>query len=199
MRNALLAGLALSLLAVPLATAQQAATPAAVDPQGNVSQNATKPLTFDVISVKPNHSGSADAWMGMNRDGFTAANIDLHLLLLQAFELQEGDQLLGEPKWTTGDRWDIDARIAAEDIPALAKMTYHERNGMFREILVERFGLKVHHETRTLPVYALVVAKGGPKMTASKPQPNDPDGMPGNPGVLNTSLGKETEIGRAHV
>jgi uncharacterized protein (TIGR03435 family) len=66
---------------------------------------------------------------------------------------------------------------------------------MFREILVERFGLKVHHETRTLPVYALVVAKGGPKMTASKPQPNDPDGMPGNPGVLNTSLGRETGRG----
>jgi uncharacterized protein (TIGR03435 family) len=55
--------------------------------------------------------------------------------------------------------------------------------------------LKVHHETRTLPVYALVVAKGGPKVTASKPQPNDPDGMPGNPGVLNTSLGKETGRG----
>jgi uncharacterized protein (TIGR03435 family) len=182
------------LLAVPLAAAQQTTAPAN-GPQGNSAQNTAKPLTFDVISVKPNHSDSADAQMGMNRDGFTAANIDLHLLLLQAFELQEGDQLLGEPKWTTGDRWDIDARIAAEDIPALAKMTYHERNGMFREILVERFGLKVHHETRTLPVYALVVAKGGPKVTASKPQPNDPDGMPGNPGVLNTSLGRETGRG----
>jgi hypothetical protein len=143
------------LLAVPLAAAQQT-TALANGPQGNSAQNTAKPLTFDVISVKPNHSDSADAQMGMNRDGFTAANIDLHLLLLQAFELQEGDQLLGEPKWTTGGRWDIDARIAAEDIPALAKMTYHERNGMFREILVERFA-----EGPPRDPYAAGVCAGG--------------------------------------
>jgi uncharacterized protein (TIGR03435 family) len=180
---------------VPLATAQQAATPAAVDPQGNVSQNTTKPLTFDVISVKPNHSDTSRESMGMNRDGFAAGNIQLHDLLLQAFELQEADQLVGEPKWTTSDRWDIDARIGPEDIDALAKMTFRERLGMFQEILVERFGLKVHHETRELPVYALVVAKGGPKMTLSPPRPEDPNGVPGDPGVLRATRGKETGLG----
>jgi uncharacterized protein (TIGR03435 family) len=194
-RNALLAGLALSLLAVPLATAQQAATPAAVDPQGNVSQNTTKPLTFDVISVRPNHSGSADAWMRMNPDGFTATNIELHVLLLQAFQLQEDQQLVGEPKWTNGDRWDIDARIAAEEMATLGELNYHQRMQMFQEILTERFGLKLHHETREVPVYALVVAKGGPKMTVSKLGPNDTNGIQGDPGILNSARGKETGRG----
>ena len=131
MRNALLAALVLLLLAVPLATAQQAATPAA-----GASQDTAKPLTFDVISVKPNHSDATRESMGMNRDGFTATNVQLHDLLLQAFQLQEDQQLVGEPKWTTNDRWDIDARVAAEEIDALAKMTFRERLGMFQEILV---------------------------------------------------------------
>jgi uncharacterized protein (TIGR03435 family) len=133
--------------------------------------------------------------MGMNRDGFTAANIQLHDLLLQAFELQEPEQLLGDPKWATSDRWDIDARVAPEDIAALAKMTYHERMGMFQEILIERFGMKAHHETRDLPVYALVVAKGGPKMTPSTLRPDDSAGIPGEPGLLTPSRGEETGRG----
>jgi uncharacterized protein (TIGR03435 family) len=181
-------------LVVPLTTAQQAATPAA-GTQGEVSQGRSKALAFDVISVKPNHSDTTRESMGMNRDGFAATNIQLHDLLLQAFELQEGQQLLGEPKWTTNDRWDIDARIGPEDIDALAKMNFRERLGMFQQIMVERFGLKVHHETRELRVYALVVAPGGPKMTPSKPRPDDPNGIPGDPGVLRATHGKETGIG----
>jgi uncharacterized protein (TIGR03435 family) len=177
------------LLAVPLAAAQQTTAPAN-GPQGNSAQNTAKPLTFDVISVKPNRTGAADAQMGMSPDGFTSTNIQLHDLLLQAFQLQE-QQLVGEPKWTTSDHWNIDARIAAEDMATLRELNYHQRLSMFQAILTERFGLRVHHETRTLPVYALVVAKGGPKMTPSKPRPDDPGGMQGDPGVLNASRGKE--------
>jgi uncharacterized protein (TIGR03435 family) len=115
--------------------------------------------------------------------------------LLQAFRLQEDQQLVGEPKWTSSDRWDIDARIAAEDIAALGKLSYHQRLDMFQAILTERFGLKVHHEMRDLPVFELVVAKGGPKMTPSKPTPNDVAGIEGAPGELNSSRGRETGRG----
>ena len=188
MRGSLLAALVLLLLAVPLATAQPAAVPAA-SPQNGAAPDTSKPLTFDVISVKPNHSDTTRESMGMNRDGFTASNIQLHDLMLEAFELQEAQQLLGEPKWTTNDRWDIEGRIGAEDIDMLAKMNFRERLGMFQEILVERFGLKFHHETRTLPVYALVVAPGGPKMAPSKPR-DETHSIPGDPGVLSPSRGQ---------
>jgi uncharacterized protein (TIGR03435 family) len=152
-------------------------------------------LTLDVISVKPSRGDTAGESMGMNLDGFTASNIQLHDLMLEAFGLQEADQIVGEPKWTTNDRWDIEARVAADDIPTLAKMNFHQRMVMFQEILIERFGLTVHHETRVLPVYELVVAKGGPKMTPSKRRPEDFNGVPGDPGVLNPSRGKETAVG----
>jgi uncharacterized protein (TIGR03435 family) len=37
----------------------------------------------------------------------------------------------------------------------------------------QRFGLKVHHETREVSVYALVLAKGGPKFGPAPPPAND--------------------------
>lgn len=46
---------------------------------------------------------------------------------------------------------------------------------MFQQLLADRFKLTVHWETRELPVYALVVAKNGPKLHASK----EPDGASG--------------------
>ena len=46
-------------------------------------------------------------------------------------------------------------------------------------VYAERFGLKLHHEQREIPVFALTVPKGGPKMTASK---GDPNGMPDDSG-----------------
>jgi uncharacterized protein (TIGR03435 family) len=39
---------------------------------------------------------------------------------------------------------------------------------MLQEFLADRFHLKVHHEIKELPVYALVVAKGGSKLKESK-------------------------------
>jgi uncharacterized protein (TIGR03435 family) len=49
---------------------------------------------------------------------------------------------------------------------------------MLQGLLEERFKLKIHRETRKVPAYALVVAKGGPKLQAT------PDGgcTPGEPG-----------------
>jgi uncharacterized protein (TIGR03435 family) len=192
-RNPLFLVFVLLLLAAPTATAQQGAAPAA-GPQSKTSQEITKPLTFDVISVKPNPSGLPDAQMRMNPDGFAATNIQIHVLLLQAFQLHE-EQLVGDPKWASNDRWDIDARIAAEDMSALKSLDFHQQLGMFQAILVERFGLKVHHETRELTVYALVVANGGPKMTPSTLRPSDSAGIQGEPGVLHPGRGKETGRG----
>lgn len=45
---------------------------------------------------------------------------------------------------------------------------------MLRKLLAERFGLVAHTEQRELPVYALTVAKSGPKMARSKGNPDGP-------------------------
>lgn len=61
-------------------------------------------------------------------------------------------QIVGGPGWTTSDRFDINAR--AEGNPAPDVM-----NAMLRQLLADRFSLKVHTESREVDVYALVLAR----------------------------------------
>jgi uncharacterized protein (TIGR03435 family) len=61
-------------------------------------------------------------------------------------------------------------------VAALAKMTFDQRQAMLQQVLTDRFGMKFHRATRELPVYVLVVAKGGPKIRKSKLDPDAPSG-----------------------
>jgi uncharacterized protein (TIGR03435 family) len=69
------------------------------------------------------------------------------------------------PKWIETQRFDIevDAASVAED---------RELKAMLRALLEERFKLTVHRETKVLPGYALVAAKGGLKVRAVEPGPS---------------------------
>src|SRR5208283_4198726 len=53
---------------------------------------------------------------------------------------------------------------------------------LVQSLLADRFKLKLHHETRMLPVYALVVAKNGPKLHEAKPGDTYPNGIKGPDG-----------------
>jgi uncharacterized protein (TIGR03435 family) len=142
---------------------------------------AAKVPTLDVISVKPDKD--EDARMGLTGDGLTARGATLHWLLTEDFQIN-GDQLAGEPSWSTSALWAIDAKVVAEDVPLLTKLTMAERLSMYQQILTDRFGLKYHHEQRDRPAYALAVAKGGPRITASNAeivaQATKHPGRPGN-------------------
>ena len=70
-------------------------------------------------------------------------------------------QLFGAPDWIDSDRYDIEAK--AEGNP-----TWEQMQPMLQALLEDRFKLKIHRETRELPVYLLTVAKGGPKLKQSK-------------------------------
>src|SRR5665213_3398749 len=71
--------------------------------------------------------------------------------------------VLGGPGWVDSDRYDIVAKAPGET--GLDEMY----GPMMRALLEDRFQLKIHSETRELPVYALSAARGGAKLTASKP------------------------------
>jgi uncharacterized protein (TIGR03435 family) len=142
---------------------------------------AGKVLALDVISVRPD--ANEDARMGLTGDGLTARGASLHWLLTEAFQVN-GDQLAGEPSWSTSALWAIDAKVVGEDVPLLTGLTMAQRLGMYQQILADRFGLKYHHEQRERPTYALVVAKGGGTLTASNAeivaQATKHPGRPGN-------------------
>ncbi len=136
--------------------------------------------TFDVISVKPDKTGSGMMRMQFTQDGLRADNLPVHMLLIEGYGLNE-DQLLSEPGWTKTDRFDVEAKVAGPDVAAFTKLPFDQRRAMFKQILTERFKLAAHNEKRDLPVYVLTVGKGGPKFKESKPlDPASADDKPGN-------------------
>jgi uncharacterized protein (TIGR03435 family) len=149
---------------------------------------------FDVISVKPNKTTPGGAYglvtMEFTADGFRGINVPAHVLLLQANGLHEG-QLVDEPAWCRSDVFDIQAKVAAPDVEVFAKLGYDQRQAMFQQILTERFNLAAHRDTRELPVYALSIAKGGPKLKESPPDPSFAAGAKSG-GRVGMSMGRIT-------
>jgi bla regulator protein blaR1 len=81
-------------------------------------------------------------------------------------------RILGGPDWLNVDYYDIQAKIPEAEFAAMQKMrpaqSRERRQLMEQSLLADRFKLKVHFETREMPVYALVLAKGGSKLTPAK-------------------------------
>jgi uncharacterized protein (TIGR03435 family) len=128
--------------------------------------------TFEVASIRPNVSGDIHNMTGgtsiqRNEDGvkLEVRNTSLLLCLRRAYDVT-AYQVSG-PDWLSSARFDISATS-----PVAA--TTDEVRTMWQALLVDRFKIELHRETRVLPVYALVVAKSGPKM-----QPVDAEGQSG--------------------
>jgi uncharacterized protein (TIGR03435 family) len=123
-------------------------------------------LAYDVITIKPNDSGSGDTSTSMEYSSFQASNVPIKRLLVRAYGIKQ-DLISGLPDWTNTARFDVNAKVVDPDEAALKKLTPEQRRGFILAMLRDRFHLKVHFETKTLPVYELLVTKDGPKFHAS--------------------------------
>lgn len=103
-------------------------------------------------------------------DGIRVTNVPLQTLLRESFGVED-DHILGIPNWAKTTMLDVEAKVAPEDAPKLKALSFDQRKKMLIALFQDRCSLRFHHETRELPVYELVVAKGGVKMQASKPDP----------------------------
>jgi uncharacterized protein (TIGR03435 family) len=117
---------------------------------------AQTPPSFEVASIKPNKSGAGAIGNKFEPQRMAWTNVPLRELIRAAFRIQPY-QLLGAPVWVASDTWDIDARTES---PA----TTQQKMEMLQTLLADRFQLKLHRETRELPEYKLVIAKGGAKL-----------------------------------
>jgi uncharacterized protein (TIGR03435 family) len=125
---------------------------------GRISLNAQNPR-FDVATIKPNNSGdSASTQFSPPGGRYVARNISLKLLIRSAYRLSNY-QVSGGPDWIRFDKFDIDAKSEANPSP-------DEIRFMVQRLLADRFQLKVHNAIKQDAVYALVTAKGGPKIKA---------------------------------
>jgi uncharacterized protein (TIGR03435 family) len=145
-------GLTFAMLAATAASAQNAASPAAVPANA----------AFEVASVKrsnpnpdPANPLSQIALMLPQPGGrLTATNTPLRMLIMVAFELKQEAQLVGGPPELLAAKYDITARVANT-----ATIAMKELPQLLRSLLADRFTLKTHTETRELPVYDLVLAR----------------------------------------
>lgn len=131
---------------------------------GTWAQSAAQPA-FEVASVKASppptgngpRSSALSGGPGTPDPGRLAGqNVSLRSLLLTAYGVRV-DQLLA-PDWMISTAYDVVATVPPDTTRAQAML-------MLQNLLAERFKLVVHRETREMPIYALVVDKGGPKLT----------------------------------
>jgi len=87
--------------------------------------------------------------------------------------------LSGGPGWADSEHFDINAKVDDSLAEAWKNLPLKERNDQLRPLiqsmLVDRFQLKIRHEKKEIPIYALVVAKHGHKLTPASPPPADPN------------------------
>src|SRR5580658_7636633 len=117
---------------------------------------------FEVASIKPAVPDAGGSSGEDGRDGVLRVyNVTLKRCIRYAYAMAEG-QILGGPKWIDSLRYDI-----------LAKADHRagepELLTMLQPLLADRFKLQFHHESRTIPGYALTVAKGGILAKVSDP------------------------------
>jgi uncharacterized protein (TIGR03435 family) len=128
--------------------------------------------TFDVAVMKLHPGGSPEGSVTTQTGGpgtsdptrISIINRTLHRLLIESYGLI-GYQLKDPPELDQV-RYDITAKI-----PAGA--TEQDVRLMMQNLLIERLQLKVRHEHQVVPVYALLIRKGGPKFKPSG-EPVDP-------------------------
>ena len=119
------------------------------------------PKKFEVASVKLQAPGDTRGSIGPSPGGFIANGIPLKVFIEIAYRVKDY-QIVGGPHWIDTDHYDVSAKAPEGFIP-----TGEQMQPMLQALLADRFGLKLHRETREMPAFALVVAKGGPKLTAT--------------------------------
>ena len=125
-----------------------------------------KSPSFEVASVKRNTSGSLIANTTIEGNRYVATNLSVKDLLATAFARLPRSRMVGGPSWINTDRFDIVAIVEGTPTPP-------EIFEMVRSLLVERFRLAAHSETRDGDVYDLIVASSaaelGPKLRPPTP------------------------------
>ncbi len=156
-------------------TAEDAAWPIPEPPKPMAADAVPK---FDVVTVKPSDPNRPGELFTVRGRHLMTINTPVNDLIKFAYSIQ-AKQLANAPAWFD-EKFDIDGVPDVEGQPDTEQMRILVRNA-----LEERFGLKFHNEPRELPVYALTVANGGPKMTITSDKPSTPGNfMFGGPGKL---------------
>ena len=155
---------------------------------------------FESITITPARSAdprNMRVQVMPNGDLFASA-VPVIGLLSDAYDVpvNPSPRISSLPEWTLREKYDIEAKAPANAIsPSLPDSEVRSRiQKMIRSLLADRFGLVMRVENKSMSVYALTVASGGPKLQKSATAEKDctfdtnPDGCHGFVGGLGHPL-----------
>lgn len=140
------------------------------EPDENMPPDA-KP-EFEVATIKPSDPTRNATGFHTKGRGVFCENETVDKIIMVAFGV-DSKQIVGGPAWLATDRYDINGLSDVHGQPNLTQM-----QGMYQRLLADRFKLTFHREERNISVYAIRIAKNGPRLTKSlddQGQPNSSD------------------------
>ena len=151
--------------------------------------------SFEVALIKPNHTGSGSHHTDYDHGTFVAVNVTIKSLILRAYGIAEY-QISGAPDWVSSDYYDINAKMDDAAADALAKLPSEQETAqyrlLFQKLLADRFNMKVTHQSKELPIFALVVTKGGIKFSQTKLPPEGTAGTDSSSNAAQPQRGTST-------
>lgn len=156
-------------------------------------------MRFEVVSIRPSKPGTNLAQgPGLLPNGFRQTGLNMWMIIMMAYNPNPvtswgSAKLLNAPGWVGQDMYDIDARIAPEDVEAWRKQDMAHPpvllRGALREMLKERCHLALHPLPSTIPYLDLVVGKHGLKIKETPPGEALPEkGFHFGDGIMTTQL-----------
>jgi uncharacterized protein (TIGR03435 family) len=152
------------------------------------------PLAYEVATIKPIDPSTADRMVRLPPGASRSTSLSpfsIRRYIMDAYGAIYAAQVVGGPDWLTKDAYNIKGKAPDDVEAAFQNMKFSDRNdqnhAMQQSLLADRFHLRAHFETRVLPAYELVPAKGGLKITAvpappeRKPGDSLPPPRPGGP------------------
>jgi uncharacterized protein (TIGR03435 family) len=186
---------------VPLAPTAAKPAAASIPPPQQTAPSVTnqvapaKPLAFEAAVIRPTGTTNGSWRLQPTPDGYTGMDISLFKLVQEAYGVFDAKLISGGPAWIDRDKFDLEAKFDAADVPDAKKLTYRQRADMLQPLLADRFHLKVHHETKDFPVYNLVIAKGGPELKDSPPEHLTEKGVGGGTCLISRTGYEGCEVG----
>ena len=158
---------------------------------------------FDIVSIRLSSQAQSDPRPNqphpdITPDGIHFKNVTplIGLLLTYSpsntgeFGYFTEDVIIGGPEWMRNDRYDIDARIPETDRAAWQNPVTQKPllQAMLQAMYAERFKLALHRDQKDTSTFALMVAKGGPKLKPADPGAKPPAGinLPGGATLINS-------------
>lgn len=141
--------------------------------------------TFEVATIKPSSPEARGPRYSFEPRRFSVTRVTLSQLVQFAYRVQERE-IAGAPGWFDTETYDISAVPGGQGEPSIRQW-----QTMMKKLMADRFQLKFHNEGRELGVYAVTLAKGGPKFKKSQGDPNGIPGLgfgPGNMGATNATM-----------